>query len=314
MVCQWFAGFLPACGPLCCLSSLLILVAHKGAAIKRLAIHTITTKPWSLAEAAAKYAARGIGGISVWVEALEGLLAEQARRILDDAGLKVPALVRGGFFCDPSAQERAARIEHNRRLIETARVIGAEMVVLVVGATPGIPLAQQRGWVQDAIAALLPDAQAAGVKLAIEPLHPMYAAERSCINRIAEARQICETLDHRWLGVAVDVYHVWWDPDLFDEIAKLGQGGHLLAFHLCDWRVPTRDLLNDRGLMGDGCIDLPGITAAVRAAGFDGWEEVEIFSDEYWQQDQDAFLERIIDRYGQLTKQLGGTSPGASRS
>src|SRR5690606_29025718 len=128
---------------------------------------------------------------------------------------------RGGFFCAPSADERSARIDHNRRLIETAETIGAEMIVLVVGATPGQPLARQRGWVREGIEALLDEAQAAGVKLAIEPLHPMYAADRSCINRIAEARQICETLNHPALGVAVDVYHVWWDPDLETEIEQL---------------------------------------------------------------------------------------------
>ncbi len=268
---------------------------------ERLAIHTMTTKPWSLAEAAAHYSARGVNGISVWIEALQGISAAQARQIIDDAGLMVPALVRGGFFCDPSATQRLGRIDHNRRLIETAAQLGAEMIVLVVGAAPGQPLGRQRGWVRDGIEALLADAQSAGVKLAIEPLHPMYAADRSCINRIAEARQICEALDHRFLGVAVDVYHVWWDPDLESEIARLGQLDALLGYHLCDWRVPTRDLLNDRALMGDGCIDLAAITAWVRAAGFNGWDEVEIFSNDYWQEDQSEFLDRIIARYDQLT-------------
>lgn len=270
----------------------------------RLAVHTMTTKPWSLAEAATQYAARGIGGISVWVEALQGLSTAEARRIIDDCGLQVPALVRGGFFCDPAAAERLNRIDHNRRLIQTAAELGAEMLVLVVGATPGHPLAEQRGWVREGIEQLLADAQASKVKLAIEPLHPMYAGDRSCINRIAEARQICESLQHPQLGVAVDVYHVWWDPDLEDEIKRLGQAGTLLAYHLCDWRVPTRDLLNDRALMGDGCIDLPAITAAVRATGFAGWEEVEIFSNEHWQADQGEFLDRIVSRYTELTLAL----------
>lgn len=274
------------------------------ATLDRLAIHTMTTKPWSLADAAEHYAARGVGGISVWVEALQGVSDTQARQIIERAGLQVPALVRGGFFCDPSATQRLVRIDHNRRLIQTAAELGAEMIVLVVGAAPGHPLAQQRGWVRDGIEALLADAQSAGVKLAIEPLHPMYAADRSCINRIAEARQICESLDHRSLGVAVDVYHVWWDPDLEDEILRLGRLGALLAYHLCDWRVPTRDLLNDRALMGDGCIDLASITACVRAAGFAGWDEIEIFSDDYWQEDQSGFLDRIITRYGDLTLAL----------
>lgn len=277
-----------------------LLPVPDTATLDHLAIHTITTKPWSLAQAAANYSARGVGGISVWVESLAEYSAAQARQIVDDAGLKVPALVRGGFFCDPAPEQRRVRIDRNRRLIDTAAELAADMLVLVVGATPGHPLPQQRGWVQDGIEALLAEAQAKGVKLAIEPLHPMYAADRSCINRIAEARQMCQSLDHHMLGVAVDVYHVWWDADLEDEIAQLGRMDALFAYHLCDWRVPTRDLLNDRGLMGDGCIDLPAITAQVRAAGFHGWHEVEIFSDQYWQEDQQEFLDRIIARYSQL--------------
>ncbi len=266
----------------------------------RLAVHTITTKPWSLAEAVPQFARRGIGGISVWVEAIEDLSVRQARAIIDDAGLRVPALVRGGFFCDPAAAARQARIEHNRELIQTAAGLGAEMLVLVVGAVPGIELSRQRGWVSDAIASLIPDAAAAGVRLAIEPLHPMYAADRSCVNRLTEAREICSQLGHPIVGVAVDVYHVWWDPQLRQEIGWLGTGGRLFAYHLCDWRVPTRDLLNDRGLMGDGCIDLNSITRWVREAGFVGWDEVEIFSEEHWREDQSEFLGRIVDRYGQL--------------
>ncbi len=276
-----------------------------SAALDRLAVHTITTKPWTLAEAADRYARRGIGGISVWVEAIEGMTAAAARRIVDDAGLRVPALVRGGFFCDPSESERNRRIDRNRELIATAAELGAEMLVLVVGAAPGTPLDRQRGWVSDGIEALLPEAQAAGVKLAIEPLHPMYAADKSCINRIAEARHICQRLDHASVGVAVDVYHVWWDPDLELEITRLGETRTLFAFHLCDWRVPTRDMLNDRALMGDGCIDLAGITAAVRLAGFDGWDEVEIFSEEHWREDQDQFLDRIVERYRLLESRHG---------
>lgn len=276
-----------------------------AAAPARLAVHTITTKPWSLAEAVPQFARRGIGGVSVWVEALRDLPVSQARAIINDAGLQVPALVRGGFFCDPATAARQARIDHNRELIQTAAGLGAEMLVLVVGATPGVELARQRGWVSDAIRALIPDAAAAGVRLAIEPLHPMYAADRSCVNRLTEARLICEQLGHPIVGVAVDVYHVWWDPQLRQEIEWLGVGGRLFAYHLCDWRVPTRDMLNDRALMGDGCIDLQSITRWVREAGFDGWDEVEIFSEEHWREDQSEFLDRIVDRYGRLITATG---------
>lgn len=264
---------------------------------RRLAIHTITTKPWSLQDAISNYARHDVGGISVWVEALEATGADLARRMLDDAGLKVPALVRGGFFCDPSQVVRDSRIDHNRRLLEQAAVLGAEMLVLVVGATPGTDLSIQRGWVRDGIEHLLGDAEKMGIQLAIEPLHPMYAADKSCINQLSQARRICEAIDHLLVGVAVDVYHVWWDACVLEEIATLGQSKRIFAFHLCDWRVPTRDLLNDRALMGEGCIDIKSLRQAVDAAGFTGWNEVEIFSNEWWEKDQHDFLLRIKQAY-----------------
>ena len=185
-------------------------------------------------------------------------------------------------------------------MIDEAAALGAEMVVLVVGAVPGLPLAEARKQVQDGIASILPRAEAAGVQLAIEPLHPMYAADKSCINRMSEAREICEALNHPLVGLAVDVYHVWFDPDLEAEIARAGEQKRLFAFHLCDWRVDTRHLLTDRGLMGDGCIDLAGIRKMMRRAGFAGMEEVEVFSEVYWAMEQSAYLKLILERYNAL--------------
>lgn len=271
-------------------------------ALARLAIHTITTKPWQLEEAIVRYSAAGVSGISIWVEALADRDPILVRKLLDDHGMSVPALVRGGFFCDASSIERASRIEHNRRLIETAAALQAEMLVLVVGATPGVPLSVQRAWVQDAIAALVPMARQHQVKLAIEPLHPMYAGDRSCVTTLAQARRICEAIGDDHVGVACDVYHVWWDDTLECEVAALGHTGRLFGFHLCDWRCPTRDMLNDRALMGDGCIDLKGIRKLVHQHGFTGWEEVEIFSTEHWAADQAEFLEKIIERYQMLAE------------
>ncbi len=261
--------------------------------LARLAIHTITTKPWQLEEAIVRYSAAGVSGISIWVEALGDRDPLVVRKQLDDYGMTVPALVRGGFFCDPSLSERAARIDHNRKLIETAAMLQAEMLVLVVGATPGVPLTTQRAWVQDAIAELVSTARQHQVKLAIEPLHPMYAGDRSCVSTLAQARRICEAIDDDRVGVACDVYHVWWDEALESEVAALGRTGRLFGFHLCDWRCPTRDMLNDRALMGDGCIDLRSLRKLVHEHGFAGWEEVEIFSNEHWASDQAAFLERL---------------------
>jgi len=273
--------------------------------LERCAVHTLTNKPWSLAECLEHYATAGIGGISIWrnVFAPEkgGIGLDEAVRLVKASGLAVPALVRGGFFPASNEAKRSASIDHNRRCVDEAAALGAEMVVLVVGAVPGMPLAEARQQVRDGIAALLPHAEAAGVRLAIEPLHPMYAADKSCINRIAEAREICEALNHPAVGIAVDVYHVWFDPDLEREIQLAGEQNTLFAFHVCDWRPDTRHLLTDRGLMGDGCIDVPRIRGLVEAAGFRGFIEVEVFSEHYWGMEQSAYLDLLLERYHTTT-------------
>lgn len=264
--------------------------------LSRIAIHTVTTKPWPLETACAKYKALGFGGVCVWDDVIDARGVEAVRECVSAADLKVPALVRGGFFVanNPSARSRAVRL--NRLRIKEAAEIGAKMIVLVVGAQPDVPLDEARQQVTEAIGELLPDAESLGVQLAIEPLHPMYAADRSCINRIAEARVVCDELQSSMLGVAVDVYHVWWDPELASQIEALGHEKRLFGFHVCDWRVETRDMLLDRGLMGDGVIDLRGIRQMVESAGFDGMIEVEVFSNEYWAMDQDEYLKLIQTR------------------
>lgn len=268
-----------------------------SADLSRLAIHTQTSKPWSLQQCIDGYGRAGVKGISVWRHTLEPIGAKLAGTMLRDAGMRVPALVRGGFFVAADANSRQAAIGTNRVCIDEAAEIGAEMLVLVVGALPGMALEEARKQVADGIAAILDHASSAKVKLAIEPMHPMYAADRSCINRMAEARQICEALAHPMLGIAVDVYHVWWDPDLKQEIELAGRQGTLFGFHVCDWRVETRHLLNDRGLMGDGCIPIRTIRSWVEAAGFRGFNEVEVFSDQYWATDQAAYVDLIRRRY-----------------
>ncbi|MEO1235929.1 MAG: sugar phosphate isomerase/epimerase family protein [Planctomycetota bacterium] len=269
--------------------------------LQRCAVHTMTNKPWSLAECCTHYAAAGFGGVSVWRNVVApdegGVGLDEAARIVKGSGLSVPAYVRGGFFPHFDGAQRRQAIDHNRVMLDEAAALGADQVVLVVGAVPGMALDDARKQTADGIAACLGHAEAVGVKLSIEPLHPMYAADKSCVNRMAEARAICETLDSPWLGIAADVYHVWWDPDLDAEIAWAGEHGKLFGFHLCDWRVETRHLLTDRGLMGDGCIDLRGIRDRVRAAGFAGLDEVEVFSEAYWATDQSAYLDLIAERY-----------------
>lgn len=269
--------------------------------LSRLAIHTQTTKPWSLRQCIDAYGLAGVKGISVWRHTLEPMGTREAGKMLRDAGMHVPALVRGGFFVASDEKARQAAIDVNRTCIDEAAEIGAEMVVLVVGAVPGIALDEARRQVAEGISKILDHAAARKVKLAIEPMHPMYAADRSCINRMAEARRICQQLGHPMLGIALDVYHVWWDPDLKSEIELAGQQGTLFGFHVCDWRVETRHLLNDRGLMGDGCIPIRTIRGWVEAAGFRGFDEVEVFSDHYWAMDQNAYVQRIRQAYLQHT-------------
>lgn len=257
----------------------------------------MTHKPWDLATCVHKFAEAGLGGISIWrnVVAPEegGCGLDEAVRVVKASGLKVPAYVRGGFFPagDPEARQQA--IDHNKTMLDEAAALGADQVVLVVGAVPGMPLPEARKHVADGIAACLGHAQAVGVKLSIEPLHPMYAADKSCINRLAEARELCERIQNPMLGVAVDVYHVWWDPCLEQEIQKLGKANAIFGFHVCDWRVDTRHLLTDRGLMGEGCIDIKGIRRTVESAGFAGLNEVEVFSEAHWAKDQDVYLQSV---------------------
>jgi sugar phosphate isomerase/epimerase len=175
--------------------------------------------------------------------------------------------------------------------------MGAPQVVLVCGSARGLSLEESRGQITDGIAAVLPHAVGCGVKLSIEPLHPMYAADRSAVNTVGQARAICNQLSSPNLGVAVDVYHTWWDERLEDEIAACGREGTLFAFHISDWRVPTVDLLNDRGLMGEGCIPIRRIRGWVEEAGFKGFTEVEIFSKRLWETDQAQFLDEIKAAY-----------------
>ncbi len=263
----------------------------------RLCIHTVTTKPWSLEEAAQAYSNAGVSGITVWRDALEGRDITASGQLLRDSGLEIISLCRGGFFPGAAKAEREDSLTDNRRIIEIAHDLEAPLIVLVCGAVPGQPLEQSRTQIRDGIEAILPDAEAAGVRLAIEPLHPMYADNRSAINTLGQANDMAEAIDSSSVGIAVDVYHLWWDPDLETEIARCGRHGNLLAYHICDWKTPTTDLLLDRGLMGEGCIPLRRIREWVEAAGFSGHHEVEIFSKSYWEGDQHEFLNNITEAY-----------------
>lgn len=265
--------------------------------ISKLCIHTITTKPWSIEEAAKQFSASGIKGITVWRDALEGRNITDTRRLLSDHGLTVVSLCRGGFFPASDPAKRKEAIDDNKKAIDEAAELGTNLIVLVCGADPQQSLEDSRKQIHDGISEIVSYSSSAGVRLAIEPLHPMYADARSAINTLAQANDMAEALHSEWVGVAIDVYHLWWDPMLQQEITRCGQNNNIFAFHICDWKVPTNHLLLDRGLMGEGCIPVKKIRQWVEAAGFDGFNEVEIFSEAYWKQDQAKFLQEIIHAY-----------------
>lgn len=265
--------------------------------LSKLCIHTQTNKPWDLEQCVKHYSEAGIRGISVWRHLLENMPLSRARRILEEQGMDVVSLVRGGFFPSVEASKRTLAIDDNIRALEEAEAIGSPLIVLVCGADPGQSQQASREQIRDGILEILPRVETAGVKLAIEPLHPMYAADRSAITTMAQANDMVEEIGSDHVGVAVDVFHLWWDPSLENEIIRCGKLKKLFAFHVCDWNVPLEDMLNDRGLMGDGCINVKQIRSWLEEAGFNGYREVEVFSTKYWSMDQNEYLDKIQEAY-----------------
>ena len=197
--------------------------------MERLCIHTITTKPWPVETAIEKYAAAGVAGITLWTDAVEGRDPKLVARAASDAGLSIVSLVRGGFFAAAEEEKRLTAVEHNRELIDLAAQLGAPSLVLVCGAEPSIPLAESREQIAEGISRLARHAEERGVRLSIEPLHPMYAATRSAVNTMEEANLICRQIGSPALGIAVDIYHLWWDPHLEEEIIEAGREKRLFA-------------------------------------------------------------------------------------
>lgn len=263
----------------------------------KLCIHTITLKPWPLRQTVEAFAREGVKGITVWRDAVKDMTHAEAGQLIRDNGIEIVSYCRGGFFPGKTEEDRAKAIADNEACIREAAELGAPLVVLVCGAVPGQSLDESRRQIIDGIKACLPLARELGVKLGIEPLHPMYADDRSAVNTMKQANDMCVAIDDDFVGVAADVYHLWWDDQLEAEIKRCGELGKLFAFHICDWRTPTEDLLLDRGLMGEGCIDIKQIRGWVEATGFDGYNEVEIFSKRWWEKDQDEFLSAIKEAY-----------------
>jgi sugar phosphate isomerase/epimerase len=273
-----------------------------------LSLNTATVrKQGDLVDIIEACARHGIPAIDPWRDQVAVVGLERAVRAARDAGLQLSGYCRGGMFTSDAARRAEVR-DDNRRAVDEASALGASCVVLVVGGLPqysrpgSFPsrdIVAARAQVDDAIAEMLEYAQQADMPLAIEPLHPAYAADRACVNTTRQALDICDRLDperNGGLGVALDVYHIWWDPEVLSQIERAGKE-RILAFHVCDWLVPTRDILNDRGMMGDGVIEIRRLRAAVEAQGFAGYSEIEIFSNEWWQRPMDEVLKTCIERH-----------------
>ena len=262
-----------------------------------ISVHTFTTKPWSMSECIEQYARRGIGGISVWRETIAGLDLVKVKKQMDDAGLKPVAHVRGGFFTGKTVGDRAAAQEQNRQCVAEAEALGLPMIVLVCGATPGQTPCENREQIRDGIAEMAGWAADAGVTLAIEPLHPIYAGDRSAIGTMKAANDLCEEIGASNLGVALDVYHVWWDLELEAQTKRCADNGWLHGYHICDFKPDQDDMLLDRGVMGEGCAPLKKIDDMVKGHGFKGEVEIEIFSKKWWAEDQEEYLDYVLAQY-----------------
>lgn len=280
-----------------------------SSSIEWLSINTATVRrQWTLPQIIEGCARHGIAAISPWRDQVAQCGLDVASRLIRETGIKLSGYCRGGMF--PAADEAglSAALEDNFRAVDEACELGSPCLVLVVGGLPGAlegrvvhrDIGLSRSQVIDGIASLLDYARPREMPLAIEPLHPMYAADRACVNTLEQALDICDALDPAKtgaLGVALDVYHVWWDPKLREQIQRAG-ARRLLAFHVCDWLTPTTDLLLDRGMMGDGVIDFRKIRGWTEAAGYAGFSEVEIFSaNNWWQRPGDEVLATCIERH-----------------
>jgi sugar phosphate isomerase/epimerase len=262
--------------------------------LERLSLNQITTDRRSLHETVDACARHQIRWLGAWRHKV-GENPTAAATLIRDAGLRVSSLCRGGFFPAPTASERTQKIEDNRRAIDEAAVLGTEVLVLVCGPPPDRNLDSARAMVRDGIAEIVEHARKCGVRLAIEPLHPMYAAERSVVVTLGQANDIAEQFPSEQVGVIIDVFHVWWDPKVYTQIARAGS--RILGFHVSDWLVPMPDLLMGRGMMGTGVIELRRLRAAVEGAGYRGPIEVEIFNQHVWETPLNQLLPEIHGAY-----------------
>jgi sugar phosphate isomerase/epimerase len=264
--------------------------------LDRLSFNQMTADPWSLEHAARQCSRARVPFIAPWRHKLGDNVAA-ASALLRKEGLRVSSLCRGGWFSAPTAAERRQQIADNRLAIEQAAILEAPVLVIVCGPANGQSLDDARTTVFDGLQEILPDAERAGVILGIEPLHPMYAAERSVIVTLRQATDIAERLASPFAQVVIDAFHVWWDPDIYAQIARAS--GRIAGFHVSDWSIPLPGILMGRSMMGDGVIELRRLREAVDATGYTGPIEVEIFNEELWQNADDHLMERIQQRFAE---------------
>jgi len=266
--------------------------------LSRLSLNQATTQNWSIQQVVDGCLRHGIPSVALWRHKIAETGLDEAVRIVQNAGLHVSSVCRGGMFPAPTADERRARISDNLRAIEEAAALKADSLVMVVGSSTEVPIADARQMVRDGLAEIVPYARKLGVRIGLEPLHPMYAGDRSVLNMTKQALEMASPYSENEVGLVLDTFHIWWDPDIFEWIPKCR--GRIFGFHVCDWLVPMPDMLLGRGMMGDGVIDNHAFRLAVEKAGYSGPIEVEIFNQKLWDTPGDEVLALTVERFTTL--------------
>jgi sugar phosphate isomerase/epimerase len=266
--------------------------------LQRLSLNQATVQNWNVQQVVEGCVRHGIPSVALWRHKIQETGLDQCVALVEAAGLHVSSVCRGGMFVASTEAERKERIEDNFRAVDEAAALKADSLVMVVGASPSVPIVDARAMVADGLAALVPYAKERGVRIGLEPLHPMYAGDRSVLNTIDQALVMAQQYPTDEVGLILDTFHFWWDPYAYDQIARAK--GRIFGFHVCDWIVPMPDMLLGRGMMGDGAIDNHGFRLAVEAAGYSGPIEVEIFNQALWDSDGDEVMATVVDRFTRL--------------
>lgn len=272
-------------------------------ALDRLSLNTATTKHWTLPQAIDGAVRAGVPALGLWRDRVAEVGTEEAARLIADAGLRVSSLCRGGFLTAAGRAGQREALADNQAAIDEAATLGTGELIMVVGGLPAgdrdLVVARQR--LADRLAELVPYASRHGVRLVLEPLHPMYCADRAVLSTLGQALDLAAPHPPETVGVVVDAFHVWWDPELSDQIDRAGREHRLACYQVCDWNLPiASDALLSRGMMGDGYVDFDRLTRSVTAAGYTGDIEVEIFNADIWATDGDTVLATMVQRYTDL--------------